>query len=133
MFVTYAKRLLPLYLAVLPWTAWGQTDRPGANRPEVTDLKLQGVESVDADELLASLSITESRCVSLALKPFCLVSKSPLFYKRAYLDRDELARDIIRARVFYWQRGYRDATVDTIVQSAGRKAVKVRLVVKEGM
>jgi outer membrane protein insertion porin family len=139
MFVTYTRRILPpaVLLAMLAAssaaTASAQDEKKATvEHPEVKDLSLAGVKQVEKEELLESLSITESRCVSLALKPFCLISKSPIFYKRAYLDRDELARDLIRARVFYWQRGYRDATVDTIVRADGRKAVKVTLVVNEG-
>lgn len=102
------------------------------NRPEVVGLTLKGVKAVDQGELLSNLAIAKSHCVSLILTPACWISKSPIFYKREYLNHEELARDVIRARVFYWQRGYRNTTVDTIVQPAGRKAVKVTLVVNEG-
>ncbi|HEX5581461.1 MAG TPA: BamA/TamA family outer membrane protein, partial [Gemmatimonadaceae bacterium] len=49
-----------------------------------------------------------------------------------YLDREELARDVLRIRVFYWQRGYRSAQVDTIVAPRGDDAVALTFLVKEG-
>ena len=102
-------------------------------RPEVTELTIQGVKSVDRADFSSSLKIDQSRCKSLALKPFCLVSKSPLFFQRAYLDHEELARDVVRARVFYFLRGYRDTQVDTAVIPDGRSAVRVTLTVHEGL
>ena len=39
-----------------------------------------------------------------------MVSRSPTFVDRKYLDRDELRRDVLRVLVFYWKRGYREAT-----------------------
>jgi outer membrane protein insertion porin family/translocation and assembly module TamA len=123
--------LVALALAGAPVLGAAQNSQV-VNRPEVVDLTLKGVKSVDEGELLSNLAIAKSHCVSLVLTPVCWISKSPIFYKREYLDHEELARDVIRARVFYWQRGYRNATVDTIVRPAGRKAVKVTLVVTEG-
>src|SRR5687768_10344037 len=76
--------------------------------PEVTDLALKGVKSVDADELRESISTDESGCRSIILKvAACWWTKSERVYKHVYLDRDEVARDILRIRVFYWKRGYR--------------------------
>lgn len=99
--------------------------------PEVTRLTVQGVKSVRKDELLQSIATDQSRCVSLLLKPICLFSKSPIFYRRKYLDRDELKRDVLRMRVFYFKRGFRDAQVDTSVVATGRGKVAVTLRVTE--
>ncbi|HJR43326.1 MAG TPA: BamA/TamA family outer membrane protein [Gemmatimonadaceae bacterium] len=84
-------------------------------RPEVEKIRLDGVKAVDKSELEESIATEESRCKSILLVPFCLVSKSPAFFERHYLDRDELRRDVLRIRVFYWKRGYREATVDTSI------------------
>jgi outer membrane protein insertion porin family len=53
-------------------------------------------------------------------------------YTRRYLDREELARDVLRIRVFYWRRGYREAQVDTLVQRRGENTVAVTFDVREG-
>jgi outer membrane protein assembly complex protein YaeT len=103
-----------------------------APRQEVTKLTVAGVHALDKDDLLASLSIAQSHCVSLLLKPFCLFSHAPAFYRREYLNHDDLARDVLRARVFYYERGYRATTVDTIVTPTGDNKVAVTLRIHEG-
>jgi outer membrane protein assembly complex protein YaeT len=99
--------------------------------PEVTRLTIRGVKSVDVSELQNSISTTASSCRSLLLRPFCLLSKSHLFYERKYLDRKELQRDVLRMRVFYWKRGFRQAMVDTAVAPRG-SGVQVTFRITEG-
>ena len=99
--------------------------------PEVTRLTIRGVKAVDVSELQNSISTTASACRSLLLRPFCFISKSHLFYERKYLDRKELQRDVLRIRVFYWKRGYRQAGVDTVVAPRG-SGVQVTFRVTEG-
>ena len=81
--------------------------------PEVTRLTLKGVKHVDPAELQQSMATVASHCRSMLLKPFCLVSKSHYFYQREFLDRTEFKRDVLRIKIFYWKRGYREAQVDT--------------------
>jgi outer membrane protein insertion porin family len=90
------------------------------------------VKSVKPAELLASVYTTASYCNSFILKPFCLISKSKYFYTRKYLDHQELQRDLLRIRVFYWKRGYREADVDTAVVKRGTNKVGVTFFIKEG-
>jgi outer membrane protein insertion porin family len=109
-----------------------QTTKGSVTKPEITKLTFTGVKSVDLDELRQNLAIDDSHCLSLVLKPICLFTKSGTFYHRAFLDRQELARDMLRARVFYYRRGFRDAQVDTTVTRAGKDAVHVTFTVQEG-
>lgn len=99
--------------------------------PEVLDLDWSGVESVDTDELEESIRTEETRCRGLILVPFCLVSDWGLFKDKHYLDRTELRRDLLRIRVFYWKRGWRETQVDTVI---GPKddGVRVEFRVTEG-
>ena len=83
-------------------------------------------------DLLQNVYTTASYCNSIILKPFCWISKSKYFYSRKYLDHKELERDVLRIRVFYWKRGYREADVDTAVVPRGRNQVGVTFVIKEG-
>ena len=100
--------------------------------PEVRDLKLNGVHGVSKIDLERSIATTESECKSLLLMPFCLVSRSPTFWDRKYLDRDEFRRDVLRVLVFYWKRGYREATLDTAVTRIDDGAVRVTFDITEG-
>lgn len=122
-----------LALAAVPARAWAQSGKDDQiDSPEVRRLSLQGVHAVEKSELLRSISTEQSHCRSLLLKPFCLFSKSRYFFQRAYLDRKELKRDVLRIRVFYWKRGYREARVDTTVAQRGPGAVDITFRVQEG-
>ncbi len=98
----------------------------------VAKLEVKGVKHVDKSELLNSIATTESHCKSFLLTPFCLVTKSHVFYEKDYLDRTELARDVLRIRILYWLDGYREAQVDTSVDPPHSPKVTVTFGVQEG-
>lgn len=81
------------------------------DRPLVAKVTLRGVKSVQADELEGGLVTQATQCRSILYTPICLFSKAPVFARRAYLDEQELRRDVLRIRLFYWRRGFRDAVV----------------------
>src|SRR5688500_10120448 len=100
--------------------------------PEVVDLELDGVKAVSEDELRESIATDESHCNGTIQLPLCWIHKSSLWYTREYLDRTELARDLLRIRVFYWRHGYRDARVDSAVAERGKDKVAVTFTIVEG-
>lgn len=101
-------------------------------RPEVRSLDLRGVRSVDRDELEQSIATSESRCKSVLLTAFCAITHSGRIWDKAYLDRSELRTDILRIRVFYWKRGYRETQVDTVVARRAPGEVNVTFRIVEG-
>ena len=111
-------------------TAQG-TPSPSGN-PEISQLTLSGVRVVNKDDLRQNIATDESHCASVLLRPMCLVSKSPLFYKHVTLNRAELSRDMLRVLVYYFRRGYRETQVDTTIASTGDHSVHVTIAVKEG-
>ena len=117
-------------LLFAPAATFAQKKEP--DKPEVVKLTLKGVHVVHKDDLLQSISTSQSHCNSIILKPLCWVTKSHLVYTREYLDRDELKRDVLRMRVFYWKRGYRETEVDTAVLEKSPHKVAVTLTVREG-
>ena len=134
----FLRRLAPVAVLALASAtlaaapAIAQTTRGTSGNPEISRLTLKGVHAVDPDELRLNISTDESHCTSVLLRPICLFSKSPLFYKHVSLDRAELSRDMLRVMVFYFTRGYRDAQVDTTVTPDGAHAVHVTISVNEG-
>ena len=123
---------LIMLLACLPGAlGLGAQENEEREAPEVKDLDWTGVESVSKDDLEESIETEKTRCRSLLLTPFCLVSNWSLFKDRHYLDRTELRRDMLRIRVFYWKRGWRDAQVDTVVTPKD-EGVRVEFRVTEG-
>jgi outer membrane protein insertion porin family/translocation and assembly module TamA len=99
--------------------------------PEVMKLTVKGVKHVDQHDLEQSIQTHASKCISFFLTPFCLVSRSPVLWDKYYLDRDEFRRDVLRMRVYYWKRGYREATVDTSI-APDKKGVAITFQVHEG-
>src|SRR5438067_12436837 len=104
-----------------------------AGRAGIKAVEFHGVHSVNKGELKDAVSTHPSHCLSLIFKPVCLFTKSPYFYERRYFDPLEFRRDVLRVLVFYYRRGWRDATVDTTVtRDAASNTVRVRFDVVEG-
>lgn len=103
-------------------------------RPEVTKLILRGVHKVDQSELRKSIATDASHCKSLIYRILlvCTITKSSFVYQREYLDRAEFARDVLRIKVFYFKRGYRETQVDTSVSRTGRNQVAAAFNITEG-
>jgi outer membrane protein insertion porin family len=104
----------------------------GPSHPEVVNLTLKGMSALKQADVLSSIYTTASYCNSFILKPFCWISKSRYFYTKKYLDHKELERDVLRIRIFYWKRGYRETEVDTAVVPRGSNKVGVTFLIKEG-
>jgi outer membrane protein insertion porin family/translocation and assembly module TamA len=100
--------------------------------PEVRRLVLNGADHVDTRDLRRSIATQASQCKNLAFEIFCAFSKSSTFFDRHFLDREELKRDVLRIRVYYWKRGFREATVDTTVTPNGERAVNVTFDINTG-
>ncbi len=109
----------------------GNTKAPPVN-PEVVALRLNGVHAVKQKELMMSIATDQSHCNSFVLTPFCWISKAKYFYQKKYLNHDELKRDVLRIRVFYWKRGFRLTQVDTVVADKGTNKVQVTFNIAEG-
>ena len=93
-----------------------QEARPDLRQPpEIHRVVAEGVHAVNADELLQGIATQATRCRSVLLYPICLITKAGLWNQRHYLDHFELRRDVVRIRVYYWKRGYRETQVDTAV------------------
>ena len=100
--------------------------------PEVRSLVLDGVKSVDADELRQSIYTTATSCRSVILALVCKFSHWRALESRHYFDKQEFQRDVLRIRVFYYKRGFRETEVDTSVTRLNEKQVAVRFNVLEG-
>ena len=100
------------------------------NDPYVVGLGFQGVASVDESALREVLATEATRCRSVLYKPLCWVTNSHLFEARHRLDRDEVERDELRIRVFYFRRGWRDAQARSEITPDGA-GVRVTFIVEE--
>src|ERR1044071_1837548 len=122
LFLSWTRTLgLALSLLAIPAITSAQRARDDQREaPEVRKLRFEGVEHVDQNDLSKSISTRPSKCRSMIIQIFCWISHSPTFEDKYYLNSKELERDVIRVRVYYWKRGYRDTQVDTVVQQVGK-------------
>ncbi|HEX6559628.1 MAG TPA: BamA/TamA family outer membrane protein [Longimicrobiales bacterium] len=124
-------RVLGFIAATLPHALYAQADATKEEHPIVEQVVFKGVKLVEAHKLQATLSTQPTRCHAFFLKPLCMLTHNHLFEARSNLDHDQLRRDVLRIKVFYWLRGYRHTQVDTVVAEKGR-GVSVTFNVNEG-
>ena len=104
--------MFALLALLVPNAIAAQTDTAtAAERPLITEVALRGVRSVDIGQLRAGLVTKGTTCRSPLYMPICWITRSPTFNTRHRLDPLEFRRDVLRIRIFYWQRGWRDAAV----------------------
>ena len=120
------------YALALPSALLAQAHDDKRSSPEVRKLVIDGAKHVDVHDLKKSISTQASACRNLILEVVCVFSNSPTFEDKHYLDEDELRRDIVRIRLYYWKRGYRATEVDTVVTPRGENKVNVTFKVTEG-
>lgn len=124
------KRLVVPLLAFLSVLPSGHLAAQ-ASEPEVTELGFEGNESFSDQALASSIVTRQSECRSVILQPFCIFgadwAQEPYF-----LNPRSFARDVARIRLFYYERGYREATVDTAVVRSEPGRVRVTFRIQEG-
>jgi outer membrane protein insertion porin family len=123
--------VLAIPLLVVAASLHAQNRQNQEDRPRIERLVFEGVEAVDEAELRRSMVTEETRCRSILMRPFCWVTDWDVFIDKNFLDRQELPRDQLRLRVFYFRRGYREAEVATQVRPRGR-GVEVVFTIAEG-
>jgi len=94
-------------------------DASGLSRePEVVEISFRGNDAYPASKLDQAILTEATTCRSFLFifpLPLCPLTDVGFAHRRHYLDEDELPQDRLRLLVFYRQRGYRDARVDTTV------------------
>lgn len=90
---------------------FAQSTPSADEEPRVERVSFRGVDELDDRALRASVVTEETRCRSLLLKPFCWVTDWSGVVQHRYLDYDELERDVVRLRIFYFRQGFREAAV----------------------
>ncbi|MDB4884404.1 MAG: surface antigen [Gemmatimonadetes bacterium] len=95
----------------------------------VASLAFPGARGVSTDDLKRVIFTRTSSCRLILIAPLCKLTPSQLFTDRRRTTPAALGADITNLRVYYWQRGFRDARVDTALAPAKRGvAVEFRIV-----
>jgi outer membrane protein insertion porin family len=123
----------PIVGAILFSAVLGATPAPlsgQAGREEVASLRFEGNRAVRTADLELAILTRPTRCQSAALLPFCWLGAG--FAKDEYFRSPrQFPLDMARIQVFYYQRGYRETAVDTVVTPAGDGRVDVTFVIDE--
>ena len=95
----------------------------------VTTVTFPGATNVSPDDLKRGLYTRPSPCRLPFLIPVCKLTPSQLFTDRRRTTPAALGEDLTALRVYYWQRGFREARVDTVLTPQARgSAVAFRIV-----
>jgi outer membrane protein assembly factor BamA len=106
----------------------------GAQRrlnPEVADIEMEGVRSLDERLVRATILTRETRCRSRFAAPACALG-ADWAQRKAYLDTIQLRRDEARIDSLYDAWGYPDAAVASEVRPLAGGDVLVTFRVEEG-
>jgi outer membrane protein assembly factor BamA len=95
----------------------------------VTTVTFAGAKDVSTDDIKRVVFTRPSPCRLPFLIPLCKVNRSQVIVDRRRTTSAALGEDITAIRVYYWQRGFREAQVDTVLtpQKLGT-AVEFRIV-----
>jgi outer membrane protein assembly factor BamA len=104
--VRYACIGAALLLAIMPDDAHAQAVR---DTVEVRSVEIAGAVRLPVELVRSVIATQPTRCISAALQPVCWLGAS---LDRHYLDSRTLTSDLLRLRLFYHQRGFREARVE---------------------
>ncbi len=123
---------LPFVPVLLGLLLGGPVALPGQEGPEeVIRLRFQGNRQFPDQALANAITTRETECISPVLAPFCWAGAS-FALERYFLNPREFGRDEARVRLFYYQRGYREAVVDTILERPSPGEVSILFRIDEG-
>jgi outer membrane protein assembly factor BamA len=124
-----------LLLAAAPLYAHAQSPaRPALgihDSMDVTSLTFDGAHAVSTSDLKSVIFTRTSSCRLILIAPLCAVSPQLLFIDRRRTTPEALGDDITKLRVYYWRRGFREATVDTALAPT-KRGVAVTFRITEG-
>lgn len=121
--LSFATLLLGLSLVAMPRAARAQLLACQPGEPEVRALDFKGNRALKDADLSQIVATTTSSFTRRAFR---------FFGEKRCLDREELARDIARVKLYYRMRGYWEAQVDTVVRRRGNGGAAVTFNVVEG-
>src|SRR6476661_2803719 len=98
---------------------------------DVTSLTFEGARAVSTSDLKSVIFTRTSSCRLILIAPLCKLSPQLLFIDRRRTTPKALGEDITKLRVYYWRRGFREATVDTSLVPT-KRGVAVTFRITEG-
>ncbi len=101
--------------------------------PEVVEITFQGNQAFSSSQLGTAILTQSTHCRTFLFVfplPLCPLTDWGVAHVREYLEESELPLDLLRLRLYYRQRGYRQAQVDSLIVREDGK-VRVRFDIQE--
>ncbi|MFC1791888.1 POTRA domain-containing protein, partial [Gemmatimonadota bacterium] len=123
---------LLLALALLSFPPWGHMGLGAqADLQEVSRLRFRGNVQFPDEVLTNSIITRETECRSPVLTVFCWAGAD--FSLDPYFFNDRVFRmDAARVRLFYYQHGFREAVVDTVLDRSQEDEILITFNIQEG-
>ena len=102
-----------------------------AQEPEVVRLRFEDNQAFSRAELSSAIVTEASRCRNPVYQ-LLLLCWAGVGVERADLDPDALEADAFRLKVYYYERGYREATIETDTTLVDPDEVRVTFRIQEG-
>lgn len=106
----------------------------GMEGAEVVEVRFEGNRTFPSDSLAAALAVRPTRCRTFFFIfpfPFCPLGLD-FAIDRRYLEPRMIRRDSLRVWIYYYERGYEEARVDTAMTRAADDAVRITFGIDEG-
>ncbi len=99
----------------------------------MVSLTFQGNHAFSDGELASAITTQATHCRSVIFEiiPLCPLTDWGLVQVRSYLDPNALPADLLRLRLYYRARGYREVQVDTVVHRLD-STVRIEFDIQEG-
>ncbi|TVP77203.1 MAG: hypothetical protein EA352_04055 [Gemmatimonadales bacterium] len=128
------RLLVLLSVVVLAGVGLGLPEALGAqtpNRPEVTSLSFEGNRAFPDRALAGAIATRPTQCRSLLLQAFCWFD-AEFALDRATLNPRAFDLDRVRLFAYYYQRGYREVQVDTVLTRRAELELDIAFRITEG-
>ena len=100
-------------------------------RTEVSEVAFQGNQSFPDDSLSRAIVTRETECRSVVFTPFCWAG-ADFALQRFYLPERDVPLDRLRLEAWYYQRGFREISVDTLTSLGEEGRATVSFIIDEG-
>ena len=129
-----------IWLRFMHWVGWialwGWALIPSpvlsqVGRTEVSEVAFQGNQSFPDDSLSRAIVTRETECRSVVFTPFCWAG-ADFALQRFYLPERDVPLDRLRLEAWYYQRGFREISVDTLTSLGEEGRATVSFIIDEG-
>ena len=100
-------------------------------RTEVSEGAFQGNQSFPDDSLSRAIVTRETECRSVVFTPFCWAG-ADFALQRFYLPERDVPLDRLRLEAWYYQRGFREISVDSLTSLGEECRATVSFIIDEG-